>query len=159
METGYQIFLLNPYYRDIGKRLVKSPKLYFNDTAIASYLLGLHDRETLLSSPNFPNLFETLVVTDFWKRSLHSGHSPSLFYLRTRDGLEVDLVIEYGQKLHLLEIKSAMTIWPKHADSLLRIGNDLKSAIKTSAIISLASGNFRVKNGIFNYNWKNVLGV
>lgn len=159
LETGYQVFLLYPYYRNIGKRLVKSPKLYFNDTALASYLLGLHDRETLLSSPNFPNLFETLVVTDFWKRSLHSGQAPSLFYLRTRDGLEVDLVIEYGQKLHLLEIKSAMTIWPKHADSLLRIGNDLKSAIKTSAIISLASGNFRVKNGIPNYNWKNILGV
>jgi len=159
LETGYQIFLLYPYYRNIGKRLVKSPKLYFNDTALASYLLGLHDRETLLSSPSFPNLFETLIVTDFWKRSCHSAQAPSLFYLRSRDGLEVDLVIESGQKLHMLEIKSSMTIWPKHASSLSRIQNDLKSISGNSAIVSLARGNFPVKNGIYSYNWKNILGV
>ena len=52
LETGYQIFLLYPYYQNIGKRLVKSPKIYFNDTGLASFLLGLHDRESLLHSPN-----------------------------------------------------------------------------------------------------------
>src|SRR4030042_214849 len=121
LETGYQIYLLYPYYKNVGKRLVKSPKLFLNDTALASYLLGLHDRETLITSPSFGNLFETMIVTDFLKRFLHFGQMPSVYYLRTRDGLEVDLVVELGQKLHLFEIKSSMTIFPRHASSLLRI--------------------------------------
>ena len=159
LETGYQVYLLYPYYKSVGKRLVKSPKLYFNDTALASYLLGLHDRETLINSPNFGNLFETMVVTDFSKRFLHSGQMPSMYYMRTRDGLEVDLVLESDQKLHLFEIKSAMTILPKHASSLLKINSDLKSFVKTSAIISISADNFQVRKGIHNYNWKNILGV
>jgi predicted AAA+ superfamily ATPase len=159
LETGYQILLLYPYYRNIGKRLVKSPKLYFNDTGLASYLLGLHDRETLLHSPNFGNLFETLIVTDFWKRALHSGEAPSLYYLRTRDGMEVDLVIESGQKLHLFEIKGTMTLWPKHAQPLLRVCHDLKDSVKTAAIVSLSPHNFPVKNGVHNFGWKNILGI
>jgi len=158
LETGYQVYLLYPYYKNVGKRLVKSPKLYFNDTALASYLLGLHDRETLLSSPNFGNLFETMVVTDALKRFLHFGQMPSMYYLRTRDGLEVDLVIESGQKLHLFEIKAAMTIVPKHASGLTRVTSDLGSSIRTSAIISMSGDNFTLKNGICNYNWKNALG-
>jgi hypothetical protein len=159
LETGYQIYLLFPYYQSLGKRLVKSPKLYFNDTALASYLLGLHNRETLLGSPSFGNLFETMIVTDFLKRFLHFGQMPSMYYLRTHDGLEVDLVLELGQKLHLFEIKSAMTILPKHGASLLRLAGDLKSSIRTSAIISASPDSFQLKNGICNYNWKNVLGV
>lgn len=159
LETGYQVYLLYPYYKSVGKRLVKSPKLYFNDTALASYLLGLHDRETLINSPNFGNLFETMVVTDFLKRFLHSGQMPSMYYMRTRDGLEVDLVLESDQKLHLFEIKSAMTILPKHASSLSKINSDLKSLVKTSAIISISADNFQVRKGIHNYNWKNILGV
>ncbi|MEW6417854.1 MAG: ATP-binding protein [Nitrospirota bacterium] len=158
LETGYQIYLLYPYYRNIGKRLVKSPKLYFNDTALASYLLGIHDSETLLNSPSFGNLFETMIITDFLKRFLHSGQMPSMYYMRTRDGLEIDLVLELGQKLHLFEIKSSMTILPKHASSLLKITNDLKSLIKTSAIISMSPDNFQMKKDIFNFNWKNILG-
>ncbi len=93
------------------------------------------------------------------KRFLHFGQMPSMYYLRTRDGLEVDLVLELGQKLHLFEIKSAMTILPKHAASLLRIASDLRSPIKTSAIISTSPDSFQLKNGIYNYNWKNILGV
>lgn len=159
LETGHQVYLLYPYYRNIGKRLVKSPKLYFNDTALASYLLGLHDRETLINSPHFGHLFETLVVTDFLKRFLHFGQMPSLYYLRTRDGLEVDLVIELGPYLHLFEIKGAMTIFPKHADTLSRIKRALPSQAKTTALISLSSTSFVVKDGIINYNWKDLLGI
>ena len=159
LETGHQIYLLYPYYKSLGKHLVKSPKLYFNDSGLASYLLGLHDRETLLSSPNFGNLFETMIVTDFLKRFLHFGQMPSMYYLRTRDGLEIDLVLELNQKLHLFEMKSAMTILPKHASTLLRISGDLKSLVKTSSIISASLESFPIKNGVYNYCWKDVLCV
>ena len=75
LEAGYQVYLLYPYYQNLGKRLVKSPKLYFNDTALASFLLGIHDQDTLFNSPSFGNLFETLIVTDVLKRFLHAGET------------------------------------------------------------------------------------
>ena len=157
LEMGYQIYLLYPYYKNLGKRLVKSPKLYFNDTALASYLLGLHDKETLVKSPSFGNLFETMIINDFLKRFLHFGQMPSMYYLRTRDKLEIDLVIEIGQYLHLFEIKSAMTITSKHASSLLRMISELKSVVKTASIISRSQVNYSLKRKVINYNWKNLL--
>lgn len=157
LETGYQVYLLYPYYRNIGKRLVKSPKLYFNDTALACYLLGLRDQQTLLNSPHFPHIFETFVVVDFWKRFLHFGQMPSLYYLRTQDGLEVDLVIELNQKLHLFEIKSGATITPGHASSLLRAKRDLGNLVQTSCIISCAHQSFPLQKDIYNYRWQDIL--
>ena len=159
LEAGYQVFLLYPFYQSLGKRLVKSPKMYFNDTALATYLLGLHDKDSLLNSPTFGHLFETLVVTDMLKRFLHGGEMPSMYYLRTRDGLEIDLVLELGQKLSLFEIKSTMTVWPKHADSLGRLINGLKSPVQTAGVISRAAGGFSLKKGIYHHNWKDILGA
>jgi predicted AAA+ superfamily ATPase len=157
LETGYQVYLLYPYYRNIGKRLVKSPKLYFNDTALACYLLGLRDQQTLLNSPHFPHIFETFVVVDFWKRFLHFGQMPSLYYLRTQDGLEVDLVIELNQKLNLFEIKSGATITPAHASSLMRAKRDLGNIVQTSCIISCAHQSFPLQKDIYNYRWQDLL--
>jgi len=159
LEAGYQIYLLYPYYKNIGKRIIKSPKLYFNDTALCSYLLGLNDAESLRNAPNFGNLFETLVICDFWKRFLHFGEKPSIYYLRTRDDLEIDLVIENAGSLHLFEIKSAMTITPKHAVSLRRIAGELGSIVKTQAILSCAKDNFKIKGEVMNYNWRQALSV
>lgn len=160
LETGYQVYLLYPYYRNIGKRLVKSPKLYFNDPALCSYLLGLNDAKSLWSNPSFGNLFETMVVCDFLKRFLHFGQKPSLYYLRSRDGMEIDLLIEQANKIHLLEIKSSMTITFKHILSLKRMIEELgRDLIKTAAVISCAEDNFVVKGDIANYSWKNVLAV
>jgi len=159
LEAGHQIYLLYPYYRNIGKRIVKSPKIYFTDPALCSYLLGFQQGEVLLRSSSFGNIFETMVVCDFLKRFLHYGEKPSMYYLRSRDGLEVDLVIERGGKLHLFEIKSASTITSYHISSLRRIMNDLGSKVKTAGVISCSDDNFIIKGKIANYNWKNVLSV
>jgi len=159
LETGQQIYLLYPYYKNIGKRIMKSPKIYFCDTAICSYLLGIHNSETLLGSPYFGNLFETMIVIDFLKRFLHFGDKPSMYYFRTRDGLEVDLVIEIAGYLYLYEIKSSMTILPKHAASLKRMINEFGSIIKEAALISCTEDNFLVLEPIFNYSWKNILTI
>ncbi len=157
LETGYQIFLLYPYYRNLGKRLIKSPKLYFNDTALAAYLLGIQDEKTLLDSPQFGSLFETMIVVDFWKRFLHFGQIPALYYLKTRDGLEVDLVIENKQKLHLFEIKSSATITSNHAVSLLKAKKDFGKVVGSLNIVSRAEGSFSVNSQVFNYNWRELL--
>jgi len=159
LETGHQVFLLYPYYRNIGKRLIKRPKLYFNDTALATYLLGIQDRQTLLHSPHWGSLFETSVVTDVLKRFLHSGQMPSMYYFRTQDGLEVDLVVEHKEKLYLFEVKSAMTILPKHATSLIRLRRELGSLVELSIIISQSPSNFFLQEGVACCNWNDLLAV
>ena len=159
LEAGNQVFLLYPYYRNLGKRLVKSPKLYFTDTALCCYLLGFHEFESLLNGPSFGSVFETMIICDFLKRFLHFGEKPSLYYLRSRDGLEVDLIIDLGGKLHLFEIKSAMTIRPSHAASLKKILNDLGTEVQTAAIISRSQNSFPLSDKIMNYSWMNVLGA
>lgn len=159
LETGYQIYLLYPYYRNIGKRLVKSPKLYFTDTALASYLLGLHDRQTLVNNPCFPHLFETMIVCDFLKRFLNAGQMPAMYYIRTRDGLEADLVLETGGKLSLCEIKSGMTITPKHAVSLKKLRHDLGPIVDKTFVISGSQDSFALERGIMNYNWQDILAA
>ena len=159
LETGYQIYLLYPYYKNIGKRIVKSPKIYFNDPGLCSYLLGFHDIEPLISGPSFGNLFETLVICDFLKRFYHHGMKPSMYYLRTRDGLEIDLVIDMEGKLHLFEIKSTMTIIPKHASHIQHIINSLGHKVETAGIISYSEDSFPIVNNIYNYSWKEVLMI
>lgn len=150
LETGYQILLLYPYYRNIGKRLVKRPKIYFTDTGLASYLMGINSTETLLSSQLMGQLFETLVVIDFWKRFIHHGQSPSMYYLRTQDKLEVDLIIEVENKLNLIEIKAGETIRSVHASSIIRAKRDLKNLVNKAIIISSTKEKFELKDGIIN---------
>ncbi len=153
LETGFQVVLLYPYYRNIGKRMVKNPKIYFNDPALCCYLLGLNDFETLKNSPHFGSIFETMIVMDFWKRFMHSGEKPSMYYIRTQDGLEVDLVLDIGGKLHLIEVKSGMTVIPKHAASMLRLMGELKDQIQSGSIISRAENVASLGNNISHYNW------
>jgi len=100
-----------------------------------------------------------MIINDFLKKFLHFGERASMYYLRSRDGLEVDLVIEIGGFLHLFEIKNSMTINPKHIISLKRMANDLGSRVKTAAVISCSDENFMVKDNIANYSWKNILTI
>ncbi|PIP20340.1 MAG: GTP-binding protein [Candidatus Omnitrophica bacterium CG23_combo_of_CG06-09_8_20_14_all_40_11] len=157
LETGYQVFLLYPYYKNIGKRLVKSPKLYFTDTALVCYLLGLADQNVLIRSPYFAHIFETFVIVDFWKRFLHFAQPPSMYYVRTRDGMEVDLVIESGGKLHLFEVKSTATVTSKHIPSLIRAKNDLADLVGTAGVISQSADSFYIRTGIYNYGWQDIV--
>jgi len=150
LETGYQVLLVYPYYRNIGKRLVKRPKMYFTDTGLASYLLGLNSAETLVPSSSFGPLFETLVVTDFWKRFLHHGQAPSIYYLRTRDGLEVDLIIELEGKINLVEIKASASIKSEHLRSLITAQRDFGTRVNKSFIISNSKETFTLHKDIKN---------
>ncbi len=153
LETGYQVLLLYPYYRNIGKRLIKAPKLYFTDTALATYLMGIHDAEALAGSQAYGALFETMVVLEVWKRFLNHGQMPSMYYLRTRDGLEVDLVLEIGGKLHLIEVKSASTITPSHASSLKRAADFLGKQAGSAFLISGSRESGPLLGSISSYGW------
>ncbi len=118
LEASGQVYLLQPYFKNFGKRLIKSPKLYFLDTAIASFLTGLHEAGPLLHGPSAGALLETAVVSAWVKAFLHRGEPPSLYYWRSRDGLEVDLIIERNGRLFPMEIKATSTVRPGHASAL-----------------------------------------
>lgn len=109
LQASYQVFLLQPYHANISKRLIKAPKIYFGDTALASYLMGIHDPEVLLRGPWLGHLFETAVVLEHLKWASLTGNTTAFSYFRTKDGTEVDLFIEQGMTLHAREIKSSRT--------------------------------------------------
>ena len=157
LETGYQVYLLYPYYKNIGKRIVKSPKLYFIDPGVCSYLLGFHNEETIQKGASFGALFETFIVSEFLKRFMHAGEKPSMYYLRSRDGLEIDLVIEREGMMHLFEIKSSMTITKKHASHLHSLMKSMPQKIASAHIISCDKERFSLSQGISQYPWYDFL--
>lgn len=109
LEASFIIYRLPPYHRNFGKRLVKSPKLYFVETGLAAWLIGIETPEQALRDPLHGNLFENMVVMDALKERLHIGAEPRLYYWRDNNGHEVDLLFEKQRQLVPVEIKSAMT--------------------------------------------------
>lgn len=106
LERSYQVFILRPYYRGHTKRYVKTPKVYFLDTGLLSYFLGINDRKAAATHHFNGKLFETWVVSETIKSLWHRGLDANLFFWRTRDGDEIDLLCEAAELLPV-EIKLA----------------------------------------------------
>ncbi len=107
------VYLLSPYYANIGKRLVKSPKLYFADHGLLCYLLGIENREDWNAHVNRGNLWENLVLMELIKSSgLRPGED--LFFYRDQNGVEIDFLVERKGKLSLIEAKSSERIASAH---------------------------------------------
>ena len=109
LEASYVLMLLKPYHRNFGKRLVKTPKLYFLDAGLAAWLLGIRDTASMGIHAQRGALFETLVVSEFVKQHFYAGEAAELFFWRDSAGNEVDLVFETPGGLQGVEIKSGAT--------------------------------------------------
>jgi predicted AAA+ superfamily ATPase len=109
-EDCYLIRMVKPYARNFGKRLVKSPKLYFLDSGLACRLLHITDVNQLTVHPLFGHLVETWCVDEIIKARLNRGLTPAIWYWRSSDGIEVDVILELGTKLYPFEVKAAKTI-------------------------------------------------
>jgi predicted AAA+ superfamily ATPase len=120
LEAGYLVFLLRPFHRNFGKRLVKAPKLYFYDTGLASWLLGIRTAGHLETHPLRGALFETMVVSEMVKSRLNRGERPAFFFWRDSNGNEVDLIVEQETNLVPVEIKSGKTVNPEAFAGLSR---------------------------------------
>lgn len=120
LEASSIIYLLYPYHRNLGKRVIKSPKCYFVDTGLASFLVGLQDKEHLLKGPMAGALFETACVMQFVKRFSAFMDPCSLYFYRSADGHEVDLLVETAAGIYPVEIKLSSTITAGHAAGLDR---------------------------------------
>jgi len=124
LEASFQVFLLRPYYANIGKRLVKSPKIYFMDTGLLCYLVGLRDVEHTASGPMGGAIFENLVVSELLKIYMHRGEEPAMYFWRTAAGSEVDLVINAQSGLIPIEIKQTETPRPEMAKGIVSFRQD-----------------------------------
>ena len=112
LEASFIIFRLNPYFENFGKRIIKTPKLYFTEIGLVTYLLGIEEKGQVGRDPLVGNIFENLVVIEALKARLNKGLDPNLFFYRDNNLNEVDIIYKRSRDLVPIEIKSAKT-WNK----------------------------------------------
>ncbi|MBI2900717.1 MAG: ATP-binding protein [Planctomycetes bacterium] len=110
LEAGFLVLLLRPHHRNLGKRLIKSPKLYFLDTGLLCYLLRVRSADELHQHAARGAVFESFVVSELHKNFVHRGEQPALYFWRDSGGHEIDILVDLGDRLIPIEIKSAQTI-------------------------------------------------
>jgi hypothetical protein len=110
LEASYILFQLRPHHAIFNKRLVKSPKLYFYDTGLLCWLLGIQEAGQLATHPLRGNIFETFVVSELVKTRLNRGERAAFHFWRDSNGNEVDVIADIGMKLMPIEIKSGETL-------------------------------------------------
>ena len=110
LETSFIAFRLPPFYRNFNKRLMKSPKLYFYDTGLACFLLGMKDASQVETYYQKGSLFENLIIAELTKQRLHNGESPQFYYWRDNTGNELDLLEEGFQSVDVWEMKAGATV-------------------------------------------------
>jgi hypothetical protein len=131
LEATYQIIILRPYFTNMGKRLVKSPKIYFTDVGMLCYLAGLRSAEHAASGPMGGAILETAVVTEIFKSYWHQGLEPQVYFWRTATGTEVDVVVQREDQLIPIEVKLSATPNPGMARGIEAFRKDfLKQATK-----------------------------
>ena len=109
LEASGIIFILSPYYKNYNKRIVKTPKLFFIDSALLCFLLSIKTTDELKASPLYGNIFETFIISEFYKRIYHICEKPPLYFWRDKTANEIDLLIENGLELIPIEIKLTRT--------------------------------------------------
>jgi uncharacterized protein len=116
LETSYIVYILRPYYKNFGKRLTKSPKIYFTDTGIISYFADIQNNKSFENGLMTGAIFENYIILEIIKRN----YSPTanFYFFRSSNGLEIDLIKEERNRLEFFEIKSSFTFKPSFLDSI-----------------------------------------
>lgn len=118
LEASYIIFLLQPYHTNIGKRLIKTPKLYFYDTGLACSVLGIESSKQLLNHYIRGNIFESFIIAELYKKRFNQGFLPRMYFWRDKTGHEVDCLITSGTAVTPIEIKVGQTVSSNYFDGL-----------------------------------------
>lgn len=152
LEASYIIFLLPPYYNNFGKRIIKSPKIYFYDTGLISYLTGIRDKSLYEQGPMKGAIFENYVIAEIIKKETHLKSMAEFFYYRSSSGNEIDLIIDRKTKQEFIEIKSSMTFTPKMLKPLERLIEP-----KTTGYLIYSGENLPFKKNIHIINYLDFL--
>jgi hypothetical protein len=136
LETTFQVVILRPYFTNVGKRLVKTPKVFFTDVGTLCHLVGLRDPQHAASGPMAGAIFETAVVSEVWKALVHRGEEPRLYFWRTSTGTEVDLLVELGGgEMVPIEVKTSATPRPIMAKSIRALRRDLGERVHPGYVV------------------------
>lgn len=157
LEAGFIIKLLRPYHRNFNKRLIKSPKLYFLDTGLISYLLGIHTVSQMESHPLKGALFESFVVSELLKACYNSGKMDNFYFFRDNVGNEVDLVVDQGVNVDQIEIKSGQIV-NRDFFKGLKYFRKINSEIEKDYIV-YGGDRSHVENGIHVTSWRDIGGL
>lgn len=134
LEASYIVFQLQPFHSNVQMRLIKSPKLYFYDVGLASYLIGIENSKQIATHPLRGPLFENAVVMEVLKHRLNQGRQSNLSFFRNVKGLECDLFYETGHGIGAIEAKSGATIASDYFDSLNRVAKRLPEVTRKLVI-------------------------
>jgi hypothetical protein len=136
LEVTNQIILVSPYFENFGKRLIKSPKIYWGDTGLACHLLGINSSAELERSPFLGALFEGFVATEILKSQTNAGMRKELYFFRDQQGLEVDFILPRpNAKLWLIEAKASKTVRPEMAAPLLALSRSLPKPAERTMVV------------------------
>ena len=155
LETSYIVTLLRPHHSNFGKRLVKTPKIYFLDSGLAAWLMGIRSAETLETHAARGALFESWVVSELYKKRLNTGLPIDLFFWRDNTGNEVDLIIEKEKGLQPIEIKSGSTYASDWSQGLKKWQALAKNKSLEPAILYGGESNFE-REGLKVWGWRDV---
>lgn len=152
LEASFIVFRLPPYFRNLGKRLVKTPKIYFSEIGFATYLLGIESPEQVERDPLFGNLFENMVLMELVKKRTALGKSPELYFYRDSHGNEIDVLTEVMRSLVPIEIKSSAT-FQKHLLKTLEFYHSSidQNCIRSFLIYSGNSGSLTERSEGFHF--------
>ena len=157
LQSSFIIYLLPPFYNSYNKRVVKTPKLYFTDTGLACSLLGIRTKKELSVSHFRGALFETYVIMEMFKKKFNHGSDSRLYFWRDNKGVEVDLLVDKGNKLIPIEIKSAQTFQERYLQSI-HLWNGF-SKNKGGILLYDGQQEFSKTNGMKVQNWRSVDGL
>ena len=158
LQASYIVTLLPPYFENTSKRLTKMPKLYFLDTGLACYLLGIESPEQLSRDKMRGALFENFVVTEALKQRYNQGKESNLYFYRDSNQNEIDLLLKRNTRLYGIEIKSSMTYHKDFEKALKRIDEWVKAPVDGKAVVY--AGNFENTAGeIKLLNYTNIYEV
>ena len=146
LQAGFIIHLLPPHHTNFSKRIIKSPKLYFLDTGLLCYLLRIREPADIADHAMKGAIFETFVLSEFYKSFAHRGEAPPLYFWRDRTGHEVDVVVDTGKKLIPVEVKSTETIDNSLFDGLRYYTTLGTPASKTGVLIHGGESLYRREN-------------
>lgn len=135
LETSYIAFLLRPYYRNLNKRLTKTPKVYFYDTGLVCRLLGISKTSHLETHPLRGAIFENMVVAEMAKQRFNSGKLFEMYYYRENKGREVDIVVDNGGRLRVFEVKSSQSFQSSYLQNLTYLKNLLGDDVVATSVV------------------------
>lgn len=151
LQASSIIYILEPYFTNLTKRVVKSPKVFFVDTGLLCYLLRIENEEQLIHSPFSGHIFENMVIMETVKQFTEKGERAPCYFYRTSSGVEIDLLLDFGDHIDAYEIKFSSAPTKEMTKGLIEFKKD--HPVKDMALLTLKKEIYPFSNGIISKHW------